>query len=197
MSSCLNYLPHLNKKFNELKIIRLINMIWFLLVQLPLRLVKALILSPSSKVQSISIKGSPYYQTASLADVMTEAYLCKDFPPLESSGKYARLYYSPALGLAVSLIVFGTVLRLNFLTKTQLITKSPRPVETPRRELIDVRDVPVEYDEELNIWCTLNCSTIKRPNSGVLRGIPTLGLPRRTVEQSTIARTLIFHPRRD
>lgn len=195
MNSCLNRLPNFHKKITELRIIKLISMLWFILVELPLRLIKTLILARPAQLETSSIQGRYHYQTASLSDVMTEAYLSKDFSPLETAGKYTRLYYSPTLGLVVSLLVFGTVLRLNFLRKTQLGLKSSFPVRAPRKRLLDVRNIPVEYDEELNTWCTLNCSTAKGRKSAM--GIPRLGLPQQTVQSGTIARSLIFQPTRN
>lgn len=199
MSSCLNCLPSFNKKFAELKIIKFIGMFWFILVELPLRLLRALVClpsAPSALLQIPSVEKHNNYRAASLSDVMTEAYLSKDFSPLETSEKYARLYYSPTLGLVISLIVFGTVLKLTFLRKAHLMLEGSRPARGSTARPLDVRNIPIEYDEELNTWCTLNCSSTKGRKTAV-RGLPRLGLPVQTIESATIARSLMFHANRD
>lgn len=208
MENNMNYLSFSNKKIAEYRIIKLIYTLWFVAVKLPIQLIKVLFFSPPADVGLVNTVGDNYhYETLSLTEVMTETYLMEDFSPFETSEKYARLYYSPALGLVVSLIVFGTVMKLNFFKKNSHFImnetgKYNKLMDTPRRgQQLDLENIPVEYDEELNTWCTLDCSKVIRQGQDtewVAQDICKPGLPKRVNNYAALAaRSLIFSRRRD
>lgn len=199
----MNRISFLNKKPTDSKIINLICAFWFVAVKLPIQLMKALFFPSTADNGIVTTVSSNYrYETASLTEVMTETYLMEEFSPFEDSEKYARLYYSPALGLVVSLIVFGTVMKLNFFKKNSHLVlnegeKYNKLIGTPRRGLLfDVESIPVEYDEELNTWCTIDCTRVNAEVQGrskQFKSLPKLGLTKRSDNFAAIAaRTLIF-----
>ncbi|QLQ80438.1 hypothetical protein HG537_0D04380 [Torulaspora globosa] len=204
MDSNMNYSSFSNKKFTESKIIKFISTIWFVAVTLPIELLKALFFKPKNDVGIVTgTTNNHQYETMSLTEVMTQSYLMEDFSPFETSEKYARLYYSPALGLVVSLIVFGTVMRLNFFRKSSHFIMNDREkykiIDNPRGggHQFDLENIPIEYDEELNTWCTLDYSKVDtefKNDACVVNDIPLAGLPKRKDNYAAMAaRSLIFH----
>lgn len=198
----MNYSYFSNKKFTESKIIKFISTLWFVAVKLPIELLKALFFKSKTDVGLVPrTTNNHQYETMSLTEVMTQSYLMEDFSPFETSGKYARLYYSPALGLVVSLIVFGTVMRLNFFRKSSHFIVNDREkyksIETPKSsQQLDLENIPVEYDEELGTWCTLDCSKVVpelKSDTWIVNDIPLAGLPKRRDNYAALAaRSLIF-----
>ncbi|QLL32181.1 hypothetical protein HG536_0C03490 [Torulaspora globosa] len=203
MDSNMNYSSFSNKKFTESKIIKFISTLWFVAVKLPIELLKALFFKSKADVGIVPRTANNHqYETMSLTELMTESYLMEDFSPFETSEKYARLYYSPALGLVVSLIVFGTVMRLNFFRKSSHFIVNDREkyksFDNPKSgHQLDLENIPIEYDEELNSWCTLDCSRVVtelKNDAWVVNDIPLAGLPKRRDNYAALAaRSLIFH----
>lgn len=87
----------LDKRISDAGIIRLMHNLWFIMVELPLRLVKSMVASPSKTVQTIGpSKGGMNFQTKSLSEVISPSllpYTADDFLQLEGSFEVQNEYH--------------------------------------------------------------------------------------------------------
>lgn len=104
----------LDKKISDVGIIRLMHNLWFIMIELPLRLVKTMVASPSKTVQTIGpSKGGMHFQTKSLSEVVSPSllpYTANDFLQLEGSFETQseqHPYYFQLIMLLTAIIAAG------------------------------------------------------------------------------------------